>query len=106
MRRLVSPRVELNEIAAQFVGDEKVVSFIRRIDPPKGERILRLITTSFRLAGWCPAPQVLVLAVGVLADDTHSKKVSLRDVGKQVVHIRKTLSLPSISGEFHELFRA
>jgi hypothetical protein len=105
-RRLLSPRGELEEIAAQFVSGAKVVSFIRRIDPPKGERILRLTTTSFRLAGWCPAEQTLVLAVGASADDTHGGVVRLSDMGKAVVAMRRALGLPSIKGEFHDLFKA
>eukprot|EP01012_Entosiphon_sulcatum_P059191 TRINITY_DN83526_c0_g1_i1.p1 TRINITY_DN83526_c0_g1~~TRINITY_DN83526_c0_g1_i1.p1 ORF type:complete len:158 (-),score=0.21 TRINITY_DN83526_c0_g1_i1:131-604(-) len=106
-RRLVSPAAELNEIAASFVAGDKVVTFMHRIDPPKGEGLLRFNTTSFRLAGWCHAPQTLILARGALADATHGGGTTLREIGKSVVTIRRKLGFTAWeTGEFYELFRA
>ena len=104
--RLVSAQVELDEIAAQFVAGEKIVSFIHRIDPPKGQGVLRLNTASFRLAGWCGAPQTLVLAVGARAADTHGGSRRLSDIGKDVVRVRERLGLSWEKGEFYVLFQA
>lgn len=106
-QRLVAPAAELNEIAASFVAGDKLISFIRKIDPPRAQGLMRLNTTSFRLAGWCPAPQALVLAQGATADATHGGGVRLSDLGKEVVRIRRKLGFTTWeTGEIYELFRA
>jgi hypothetical protein len=106
-RRLVQPKVELNETAASFVAGDKIVTFLHRIDPPKGQGVIRFNTPSFRLAGWCPAPQAFVLAQGALADATHGGGVRLVDVGKKVAEIRDGLGFTTWeTGQIYELFRA
>jgi hypothetical protein len=106
-QRLVAPAVELAETAASFVAGEKIVTFMTRIDPPTGAGVLRLSTSSFRLLGWCPEPQALILAAGATADETHGGGVRLSDLGKRVVAIRKRLGFKTWErGAFYELFRA
>ena len=106
-QRLVQPKVELNEAAASFVAGDKIVTFLHRIDPPKGQGVIRLNTPSFRLAGWCPAPQTFILAQGALADATHGEGGRLTLVGRKVVEIREDLGFTTWeNGQIYELFRA
>jgi hypothetical protein len=106
-RSLLAPRVEIATIAADFVAGEKVVSFIHSISPPRGEGILRVNTTSLRLAGWCPAKQTLILGLGALADETHGPGRRLETLGREVVRIRRDMGVTQwAKGEFYELFRS
>lgn len=107
VHRLLRPATELATIAADFVAGERIVTFIHRIDPPKGEGVLRLNTANFRLAGWCPEPQVLILACGELASRTHGPGRRLTALGKEVVRVRRELGVTQwAKGQFYELFRA
>ena len=105
-RRLVSPKAELMNIATEFVAGKKIITFIRRVNPPAGEGIIKMHTTSFRLFGWAPAPQALVLARGAWVDETHGSHNMTREIAKQVVRDRKGLGLKDWEkGEFYEIFR-
>ena len=104
--RLLSPKAELMNIATEFVAGKKVITFIRRVNPPAGEGIIKLHTTSFRLFGWAPAPQALILARGAWVDETHGPHNKTKELAKQVVHDRKHLGLDDWEkGELYEIFR-
>lgn len=103
---LLSHAGELDAIAAEFVAGERIVSFIRRIDPPTGQGLLRINTSSLRLAGWCPEPQAMILAAGAKADDTHGPGKKMAALGKLVIQIRREMGVTTWArGEFYELFR-
>lgn len=103
--RLVSPFAELEAVAAAFIAGEKVVNIMTAIDPPTGEGILRLKTSSFGLLGWADEPQRLVLSRGVSTDESHGSKL-LEELGREAVNERTGLGLDWCRGHFHELFRA
>jgi hypothetical protein len=106
-QRLLKPATELDTIAADFVAGEKIVTFMRRIDPPKAQGVLRFNTSNFRLAGWCPEPQTLILAQGALASRMHGAGRPLTALGREVVRIRKAMGVLTWErGEFYALFRA
>lgn len=106
-QRLLRPRTELATIAADFVAGEKIVTFIHRIDPPRGQGLLRLNTPNFRLAGWSPEPQAMILAQGALASRMHGAGRPLTALGREVVRIRRAMGVTEWArGEFYELFRS
>jgi len=74
------------------------------IDPPTGEGIVRLKTTSFGLIGWADDPQRLVLSRGVSVDESHGTK-KLEELGREAVAERTSLGLNWCRGHFHELFK-
>jgi hypothetical protein len=105
--RMTSPKDELLQIAADFVAGEKVISFIRRIDPPRGQGVLRFCTPSLRIAGWCPEAQVMALVRGAMADKMHGAGRPLNKLGDEVVAERKRMGVTAWArGEIYELFRA
>lgn len=106
-RHLLSPRAEVEATAAEFVAGEKLIAFIRRINPPKGEGVIRINTTRYRLAGWCPEPQVFVAALGADARAMHGAGRPLNALGREVVSIRNALGVQqSLLGEIYELFQS
>lgn len=103
---LLEAATELHAVAADFVAGEKIVTFIRRVDPPKAQGLLRINTNSLRLVGWCPEPQALILAMGGMAKDLHGPGKKLTLLGQSVVEIRRKLGVTKWEkGEFYELFR-
>lgn len=104
--RLLAPKVELETIVADFVSGARVISFIRSVNPPAGEGILKVHTSSFRLFGWPYAHQSLVLALGANVHATHGKGQPVKKLAKQAVTIRKKLGITEwTKGQLHELFR-
>lgn len=102
---LLDYTLELQTVAADFVAGERIVTFMRRVDPPKGEGLMRISTTSLRLIGWCPAPQTLILAIVAKAKDTHGGG-KLTALGKDVVKIRREMGVTEwAKGEYYELFQ-
>jgi len=102
--RLVSPFIEWESTAAAFIAGAKVVTLMTAIDPPTGEGIVRLKTTSFGLIGWADDPQRLVLSRGVSVDESHGTK-KLEELGREAVAERTSLGLNWCRGHFHELFK-
>lgn len=103
--RLVSPFAEFEAVAASFVAGEKVVNLMTAIDPPTGEGIVRLKTSSFGLLGWADAPQRLVLARGVSVDESHGSE-KLEELGREAASERAQFGLDWCRGHLSELFRA
>lgn len=105
-RTLLDYNTELNTIAADFVAGERIVTFLTRVDPPTGEGLIRVKTTSLRLIGWCPEPQALILAIGAKAADTHGPGKVITALGKEVVRIRRKMGVTTwAKGEYYELFQ-
>ena len=103
--KLVAPFHEWEETAASFVAGAKVVNIMTAIDPPTGEGIVRLKTTSFGLLGWADDPQRLVLARAASIDETHGTDL-LEQLGREAAEERESLGLDWCRGHFHELFKA
>ena len=103
--RMVSPFDEFEAVAASFVAGRKVVTIMTSIDPPTGEGIVRLKTTSFGLLGWADGPDRLVLSRGVSIDASHGSR-ELERLGREAAAERMGLKLDWFRGEIHDLFRA
>lgn len=87
------------------MAGRKVVTIMTAIDPPSGEGIVRLKTTSLGLLGWADAPQSLVLARGVTVDASHGSR-ALERLGREAASERRALGLNWFRGDFYDLFRA
>lgn len=105
-RTLLSERAEVLTILADFVSGKKMAGFINNVDPPAGEGVLRLKTTSFRIYGWCPAPMTLLIHCAQRKDDIRKKLCpSDANTGRAVAADRKAWGSNVILGGWYDLFR-
>lgn len=104
---LLTERTEIATVFADFIAGRPRAGLIHDINPPKGQGIIRLRSTTFRLYGWCAATQTLLLAIGARKQDIKDKTAPTdADNGRQVAAIRKGLACgEGLSGGWFELFR-
>lgn len=105
--RLLAERVELDAVLAEFVAGRPLSNVILDVNPPAGEGIKKLKTQRFRLWGWAPAAQTLVLVLGARKDDIVRRVILEKDLGKQALALRNGMGVnESAKGHWSELFRA
>jgi len=106
-KALQSERDELNTIFGEFIAGKKLANVLLDVNPPAGEGIKKLKTTSFRLWGWAHASQTLVLVLGARKADLASKAIREGSMGRRARDLRNAMGVREVaSGTWYELFPA
>lgn len=105
--QLLSERGELDAVYGEFVAGRPLGGIILGVNRPPGRGIFKIKTTSFRLFGWAPAAQTLVLCHGARKSEIADKIIFEKHLPSVVLALRQAMGVTEEAhGEWHELFAA
>lgn len=105
--QLLSERGELDATYGEFVSGRPLAGLIVGVTKPAGRGIFKIKTTSFRLFGWAPAAQTLVLCHGARKSEIADRTIFERHLPPLVLALRQAMGVTEEAhGEWHELFAA
>lgn len=104
--RLLSEKAELHSFFAEFISGNPLTGTIQDVSPPAGEGIRKLKAGAFRLWGWAPAEQTLVLVWAARKTDLLDRVIREGEQGKIALSIRKSIGpCAALTGPWNEVFR-
>jgi hypothetical protein len=103
--QLLSERGELDTVYSEFVGGRPMAGVIVGVTKPAGRGIFKIKTTSFRLFGWAPAAQTIVLCHGARKSEFADRTIIERHIPPLVLALRQAMGVTEEAhGQWHELF--
>lgn len=105
--QLLSERGEIDAVYEAFVTGKPLANVLLGVTKPAGRGIFKLKTTSFRLFGWAPEAQTLILCVGARKSEFADRTLIERHIPPVVLALRQAMGVfEEARGEWHELFSA